>query len=268
LLKGAGCSCCQGFSVVENINSIYKTDKWLIPIINDDVFCKTHTHSNGEKVFPTCPDCGRKNKNYIKVNNLYNRHGFACPKCGDGIKYPNKFAFNILEQLKIEFETEYSPKWCKYEFREKLRQGRYDFYFELNNKEYILEMDGGFHNKDNAMSGGQTADESKYIDNEKDRLANEHGIEIIRIDCNYSSIETRFEYIKQNILNNNKLNGIFNLGNVNWNKCHEYGLSNLVKEACKYKIENLSTIDIAKIMKHNNTTINGWIKEGSQLGWC
>ena len=46
---------------------------------------------------------------------------------------------------------------------------------------------------------GQTAEESKSIDDYKDEQARLHNIEVIRIDCNYNSIENRFAYIKQNL---------------------------------------------------------------------
>ena len=42
---------------------------------------------------------------------------------------------------------------------------------------------------------GQTAKESKTIDNEKNRLAKQHEIEVIRIDCDYDKIESRFKFI-------------------------------------------------------------------------
>ena len=74
---------------------------------------------------------------------------------------------------------------------------------------------------------GQTIKESQLADDEKDKLANEHDIEVIRIDC-YPS---EFEYIRQNVLQNSTLSKIFDLSSINWNKCDEFALSNRVKEA-------------------------------------
>lgn len=261
-----GCSCCHNVIVVENINSIYKTDKWMIPIINNLDFCKTHTHSTKEKIFPTCIDCNIENSNPISVNNIYNHHGFSCHKCGDGINYPNKFAFNILKQLQIEFQTEYNPKWCKYTYKNKLKKGYYDFYIPSMN--LIIEMDGGFHYRDNLMNG-QTAKESKTIDNYKDKLANENGIEVIRINCDYPNMQSRFEYIKQNILNS-KLYRLFDLNKIDWFECDLFSNSNLVKIACELKknVLDINIKNISEIMKYKNTTINKWIKEGHKLGWC
>ena len=123
----------------------------------------------------------------------------TCKCCGDGVKFPNKFAFNLLEQLGLDFVTEYSPKW--------IGRKSYDFYIPSLN--LILEMDGGFHNKDNKMSG-QTKEESREIDDYKDKLAKEHGIEVVRIDCDYYILTERATYIKQNILNS-KLSTLFDL---------------------------------------------------------
>ena len=88
---------------------------------------------------------------------------------------------NLLEQLNLEFETEYCPQW--------IDKSKYDFY--IPSKNLIIEMDGAFHYKDNKMSG-QTKEKSKKIDNRKDELANKHGLKVIRIDCNYYDISKRF----------------------------------------------------------------------------
>jgi hypothetical protein len=167
----------------------------------------------------------------------------------------------MLEELKIDFEAEYNPEWIKPRL--------YDFYFELNDKEYILEMDGGFHNNDNKMNG-QSKEESQFIDNEKDRLAKEHNIKVIRIDCNYESVETRFNYIRNSVLNDKNLNKLFDLSNINFNKCNEFACSNLVKTACEYKRNNpdIKTTEISNILKKAVSTIIRWLKIGNELGWC
>ena len=268
LLKNGGCSCCFGRAVVQGINDIYTTDKWMIPIINDDEFCKTHTHSCSDYIYPTCSECGRKRNTSVKIAHLYETHSMGC-SCSNGVKLPNKLLFNILEQLlkQNNYIMEYSPKWCKYNLNNKFRQGSYDSYFKLNNKEYIIEMDGGWHKKDNNMSG-QTADESKKIDNYKDRLAVEHNFEVIRIDCNYGS-KDRCEYIKNNILKNSKLNELFNLSEIDWLKAEEFTLSNLVKIVCEFKRNNpnLTTKDIGDIFGYKGSKIRSWLKQGDGI-WC
>ena len=74
--------------------------------------------------------------------------------------------YNLLSSLDIPFDDEANFDWCKFELEDQSKYGIYDFYFEKDNQKYIVEMDGYWHKNDNLMNG-QTADESKYIDDEK-----------------------------------------------------------------------------------------------------
>lgn len=170
--------------------------------------------------------------------------------------------------MNISFETEKKFEWCKYLFKEKYRQGSYDYYFKLNNKEYIIEMDGGWHTQDNSMSK-QTAEESRYIDDEKDKLAREHDVEVIRIDCDYINYNYH-THIKQNILINDKLNELFDLSFINWDEILKFSLTSRVKEACEIKRNNpnMTTVEIGKIMRLWYTTIQKYLKKGNILSWC
>lgn len=269
LLRNQGCSCCASQIVAKGINDIPTTAPWMIKYFtNGYKDAIQYTKSSGQRIYPICPDCGRIKDKLTPIFKIYARKSIGC-YCEDGQRYPEKFAHSILIQLNINFETEYSPKWCKYLFRNKLRQGRYDSYFKLNNKKYIVEMDGGWHNSDNKMTG-QTKEQSKEIDKYKDKLAKEHGIEVIRIDCDYKECENRFEYIKNNIINNSRLNEIFDFNKINWVQCEESTCSNLVKKVCELKRNNpdISTVEIIKIMGYSKTTIIRYLKQGSILGWC
>ena len=257
LLKGIGCACCSNRFTIKGVNDVATTHPYLTKyFVNIDDAYK-YSYASGKKAWMKCPDCGAIK--YIEISTLY-RYGISCSKCSDKISYPNKFGFNLLEQLQIDFETEYNPEWIK--------PKRYDFYFELNDKKYIIEMDGGFHNKDNNLSG-QTKEESKVIDDEKDRLARLHGIEVIRINCAYSNIETRFEYIKNSIIQNNKLNRLFDLSEINWLEIDKYACSSLIKVACEYWKVMPDATQIAKIMKIHRNTILKYLKIGAtKFNWC
>lgn len=260
--KGYNCSCCTNKTIVYSINSIADTDTWALKYFYNIEESKIFTRKSHTKIKVKCPDCGKIRT--IAISELTRRKSISC-SCSDKKSYPSKFTFYMLNQLHIKFEEEKVFDWCKYIFKGKERQGRYDFYFELNNKEYIVETDGRWHNEYNNLSG-QTAEESKEIDNYKDRLAKEHGIEVIRIDCELSDLD----YIKNNILKDKRLNELFDLSQVNWLKCHEYALSNLVKVACDYKRDNsnFTTGDISKIMNIGIQTIRLWLKQGGKLNWC
>jgi len=264
---GNGCSACSGNIIIEGINSVVDTHPWMIEFFQggyDEAKLYNKWGSgnpNNPKglIHPICPDCGRVKSKKISIASIYQCHSIGC-SCGKSISYPNKFAYNLLEQFKIDFETEYSPYWIK--------PKRYDFYFELNNNKYILEMDGSLGHGKNNYKNNMTSEESKIIDDYKDEQARLHGIEVIRINCNYGSND-RFEYIKKNILNS-KLNLLFNLSKIDWLKIEKFCYSNLVKYICEYKKQNsnMTTTEIGKIFKLSNTTIATYLKKGNTFGWC
>ena len=59
LKQKQGCSCCRGFTVVENINSIWTTDRWMCDLGLSEEDAKTHTKCSRDKVFVVCPKCGK-----------------------------------------------------------------------------------------------------------------------------------------------------------------------------------------------------------------
>lgn len=263
LNKGNGCSCCAGKTVVQGINDIVTTSPWMVKYFQGGYeeaklyTCHGGGNSNNKdgKIYPICPDCGQIKNNKVRINNIYNRHSIGC-SCGDGISYPNKFMFKLLKQLDVNFISEYNPDW--------IRPKRYDFYMPSMN--LIIEMDGGLghgktmHNKDT-----KTVEESKAIDDYKDDMARQHGIKVIRIDCEISELE----FIKNNILN--KLNKIFEFSEIDWLTCEKFAISNRVKEACNLwnSNPNITTTDIGKIMNVHQSTVIKYLKKGSkEFNWC
>ena len=272
ILKGYGCACCCNPPrvVVKGINDINTTHPELVKYLVNKEEAYTHTYSSNDKVLLECPNCGHEK--YTTINNLYN-NGFSCSVCSDGISYPNKFMYNILKQFNIEFVTEYSPRWCNYYniYKNKYCIGIYDFY--IQSKNLIIEMDGAFHKMDNKMSG-LTKEESNFIDNTKDRLAEEYNLKVIRISCDYDKIENRFNLIKNNIINS-KINKIFDLNNIDFEVIKNSIQKSLVKEICEYwklhnniNHENLSVGDIEKIFNIHKKTIRRYLNIGTRLNWC
>lgn len=269
LLKGTGCACCcpSPQIVIEGINDIPSTAPWMIKYFQGGYDeAKLYTKTSNKPIYPICPDCGRIKDKAIHINKIYNRKSIGCT-CSDNQSYPNKFSYALLEQLnklyKLDYiEHEYSPDWIK--------PKRYDNYFIYQGGEYILEMDGELgHGNDNCLNG-QTKEETLAIDNHKDSLADKHGIQIIRINCDCNG-ENRCEYIKTSILNNNILNKLFDFSNIDWLKVEEFALSNLVKKVCEYwniKQEWETTKDLEKIFNINRFTIIRYLKKGNILEWC
>jgi hypothetical protein len=265
LFKEIGCSICSGKKIIKGINDVATTNPELAKLFWNKEDTYKYTEHSGKKTDFKCPDCGEKirNKSVDKINN----NGLSCPRCSDGVSYPEKFMHQVLKELNIQFTYQYRPKWCTYELNNKKKFGIYDFYFELDGQKYIIEMDGGLgHGKKDNKMNGQTKEESKQIDDIKDKLANKHNIEVIRIDCNYN--HNRFEYIKNKIINS-KLNDIFNLNMIDWLKCNEYACNSLIKKACELWNNNINnTKEIGKILKLTQTTIIRYLKQGNLIGWC
>lgn len=263
IVRGSGCNvCCRpSKKVLKGYNDIATTHKWMVELLeNEDDAYKYMAKSHNSINFK-CPDCG--NIYLCIISNVSNRGKASCPSCGKGKSYPNKFMFNVLQQLAIDFKAEYSPKWCRYLFKEKYRQGHYDFYIPSMN--IIIEMDGGLgHGNDNTLSDLNCL-ESKYIDNEKDLLANKHGKQIIRIDCNYYNMEVRFNHIKQNILNS-KLNEIFDLFDIDWNKCDEYSNKSVIGEISELWNMHKDINVISNILKIHKNTVRQHLVKCNELG--
>lgn len=251
--RGHGCPYCAGKSLLIGFNDLWTARPDIAVLLKNSEDGYKYAKSSKERVDFVCPDCG--NISNLMINDVYNR-GFSCSRCSDGISYPNKFARSFLDQLPIEsYICEYHPDWAKFYF--------YDNYFEYNNKKYIIEMDGGFHYKD-VSSYNKSLSEIQYIDRIKTELANQNGIEVIRIDCQ----ESDCDYIKNNILSSN-IASIFDLSSIDWDMCNKMANKNILKQACDLYNSGITNLnDIAQILQVHKSTINRYLKSGAKFGWC
>ena len=267
IVKGNGCPVCNicPKMVVEGINDITTTDPWMIPYFQGGYDeAKQYTKCSHKKIDPICPECGNRLHKKISISNIFATKKIPCPKCQDGISFPNKIIFNVFLQIEKEidfFEREFYPQWCKFEFRNKNRRGLYDIYFVKDGKQFIVEMDGalGHGIKDTKEL---TKEESKFVDSVKDKLAKEHDIHVIRIDCK----NVDMDYIKNNILNS-ELKNIVNLHHVDWDMVERESEKNLIKQICKEYDEGLAYNEILKKYKISNVTLGRYLKKGNNLGW-
>lgn len=241
------CIRCNGIRrVLVGYNDYATTHPNHTLLLKDKEEAKTFTHSSTKRVDTVCPICGTE-KN-MRVADL-TKHGICCPKCSDKISYPNKFMWNLLSQLKIDFENEVVFDWSQ--------NKRYDFVVERN----IIEMDGGFH-KGSKYNSYETV---KEIDDLKDELAISNGYNIIRIECYTSD----FEYIKNKILDS-ELKIILEIDNVNWVELEkELITNNLVKVASNIfneylGIKNIS--DMAKLMNVTTAKFSAFLRTATRIG--
>lgn len=261
LVNSIPCPVCSNKKVKIGFNDMWTTNPELALLLANPNDGYKYTQNSRFTVDWRCPDCGEiaYNKNIDKVN----RGGLSCKKCSDGISYPNKIMYNLLTQLSIKFKVEKTFKWCKYKLNEKTHIGRFDFYFKTNGKEYIVEMDGFFHQNDNLMNNISALD-SKFVDWQKDGLAKLHNIEVIRIDC----VESDINYIKNNVLKS-KLSSILNLKAIDWNECDKYARKSKIHDACELWNSGIkNTGKIAKMLQIKQGTAIKYLKQGAVLDIC
>ena len=191
-------------------------------------------------------------------------HFLYCGKCNFSthISYGEKFMISLLKQLKVSYIREFSKAdaiWCD--------NYRYDFY--LLDYNVIIEMHGEQHYKNSFESiGGMSLEEVQLNDKMKNKKAIRNGIDdYIVIDCQKSSLD----YLKTSILKNEQLAKYIDINKVNFEKCHEFAISDeILLEVVQLwnDNKNLTTVDIAKIVGLSQITISGYLKSASQIGLC
>lgn len=264
LKRGVGCPVCNNNKIIKGYNDLWTTHPHIAKLLlNSDEGFQLTPGSNKKADFK-CPDCGFIIKNKV-IATIVNQKSY-CPRCGDNSSYPEKIIFNILEQLKFNFESESVFKWSKnvkHENKKLCGMKRYDFYIPFLN--CIIETHGMQHYEKGFLScGGKSLNEEQENDKLKEELAKENGIKhYIQLDCRYSNLE----WIKNNILKS-KLNNLFDLTKIDWNKCEEFAIGNLCKEACVLwnKLEDVKYI--CGKLKKSDVTIRKYLNKGNKLGWC
>lgn len=265
LIQGVGCNtCCDSpRKIVLGINTIWDTDRWMCSLGISEEDAKNNTKSTANKIEVVCPDCGKKR--IVAISKIYTNKSIGC-NCSDKQSYISKYIISVLDQLKVKYDTEAKYDWNKYDNSKnnKLTQASIDFVIYKDGREIPLEADGEFHRKDNSMSG-MTKEQVKNIDKQRDENCLKYlGEETIRISDEGD--------VKENILNS-KLAKEFDLSKIDWSKCEEFALKNIVKEVCNYwnnKEEWETTTTIAENNEWNIkgvSTIIKYLKKGTKLGW-
>lgn len=253
LNKGSECHYCTGEKVLVGFNDLWTTNPEVAKLLKDPSDGYKYSSGSNKKVEFICSMCG----NIIKVQ-IYKvtSRGLCCQKCSDGVSYPNKFARAFLDQLPIKsYIPEYHPNWAK--------PYSYDNYFEYNGIKYIMEMDGGLHYR-KGFCFNKSLEERQIIDNIKNNLAFQNGIQIIRINC----MKSEREYIKNSILSS-ELNNIFDLSSIDWDLCDKTSQKSLVKQTCElYSCVTTKLDEIANILHINKATVRQYVKIGTKYGWC
>jgi len=267
LIQEQFCACCSSRIVVEGINDIPTTTPWMVKYFQGGYNeAKLYTCNSNHKINFRCPDCKTIKNKEMAISTLYRTKTISCV-CSDGISYPEKIMYNLLNQLNIDFDYQKYFKWCKfssYGDYNKISHGLYDFI--LNKYNLIIEMDGGLGhgNKPNKYIRNNV-NQDIYKDKMKDKLAYDNGYKVIRIDCKISNLD----YIKNNIMNSD-LKHIINMENVSWNSIDALSINNLAKEVCDFynKYNFVSISFLCDKYKFCRSTILNYLHKGTKYKWC
>lgn len=274
LNKKKGCNVCSNRKAMLGVNTIWDTDRYLVTDYGlDEEFAKTHTIGVGGKGKFICKDCG--NIKLCTPNKVKNNKSIGC-SCGDKYcSYPEKFIYSMLKQLNMDFKFQLSKNNFKW-----IDTYRYDFY--IPNLNLILEIHGEQHGE--FIASGELIlvkkgkrfnkdNKREEIKNDADKcwLAYDNGIDkYIQLDCSKSDTDC----IKNSILNS-ELANIFDLNNIDWDKCNEFATKNIIKEVSDYwykhkeiNKESIGVKDLVKYFKISRSTIIIYLKKGTELGWC
>lgn len=269
IYRGSRCYCENPSisRVIPGFNDIHTTRPDVEEWMHNKEDAYKYSMSSKEKILWDCPDC--KNTFEERICNV-NSNRLSCPFCSDGISYPNKFMYNSLYQIKDDLDfldREYNPDWCKFEFNGNKRYGKYDVYFGINGQRYIVEMDGGLGHGNKAHTNSLLSqDELLQIDLIKDKLAEEHGIKVIRIDCNYKTND-RYTYILNNVLNSN-LKDIIDLSKIDFDLSNKNSTNSLIVKAGELWNQGLTVGQIRKELKIGEGTVTSYLKTASEIGVC
>lgn len=250
------CPTCDGARGVRiGINDVKSQNPQLAALFVDQNMVDKVAINSHKEIELKCPECGTIDKYEIAG---VTRRRFSCRACSSGRSYPNKLMFNLLRLKLKNFKPEFRPEWAN---------GRqYDFMFNFNNKNYIVEMDGSFHYFDNQMNG-MSHEEQIKIDQDKTTLAEKYGFIVIRIDCNYL-LNNRFEYIKSNILSS-KLHELLLFDNSDFISANSIAEKSDLVHVCD--LYDNCTHDIGVLMKETGLSygviINKLI-DGANIGIC
>ena len=278
LQKGRRCPVCAGQVVMCGVNDIATTRPEVASLFWDAKDATKYTAFSTHKVDFKCPRCG--NKINVKIYNV-TCQGLSCRKCGDSFSYPEKFMYNLLQQvcnlhhsdgILRNFELQKTFSWSKNIQHSNSRLSGdkiYDFYVPLPHS-IIIEVHGKQHFKQCSFGSNKpsrTLDEEQENDDIKQVLAIKNGIlrdRYITLDCRESNIE----FIKHSIMSSTLPSLLeFVESDIDWDMCNVFATSSRVYEACLLWNSGMHIIkDIAHKMKLHRDTIHSYLRRGEEFG--
>lgn len=220
LFRGDKCPVCGNQIIVAGLNDIWTTNPELGEMLDNPEDGYVYCEYTNKKLKMHCPYCGTKK--LISPNEIMTK-GFGCPTCGSGIKYPERFMRNLLDQIRADYKFQYSPSW--------ITPRKYDFYIYKYN--IIIETNGSQHYEDGFihLPNFKSAAEQQANDLEKAELALKNGVDkVIFLNCSLS----RLDYMKSIICENEDLKEYFDFSNVDWIDIESKSRKSIVYEVCEF----------------------------------
>lgn len=249
-----GCPYCNGQKVLVGFNDIQTTHPEIANLlVNEEDKTKYYYHTSTKLKFK-CASC---NKEYYTIPTYISSE--CCRFCRDGISVPEKFMLGFLNQTGIDYIYQLSNinfDWCK--------NYRYDFYFELNGKSYIIETNGEQHyNRRAAFLGNVSLEQQMAIDSDKKELALKYVDEYIVIDCRRSEMK----YLEEGIINS-KLSDIFDISKVSFRECQKNVLTSIKIKVCQDYNNGSTCEELRKKYKLSPSGVATYLKQGRDAGIC
>ena len=255
--------CSIGRLVGEYDKTIAQTNPEMIDRFVDKEFPYTHNRWSKEETLIKCPNCG-KPKLYQAKSLFVPTFTFSCDNCSSKVSYPNRVIYYLLEELKLcsknnilKIEKEITFDWAK--------DKRYDFYITFKDGQtLIIEAHGIQHYKQSFEHvEGRTVQEEQINDAEKCWLAYKNGVDnYIQLDCRKRDID----YIKNNVLNNDLLNVLFDFSNIKWKEIQKKTLREQSKESQSIELwkQGMGTLQISELLEANQNTIYEYIRRNKE----
>ena len=261
------CVVCSGKQAQQGVNDLATTHPHLAnqwhPTKNGSLLPTMVSYASNKEVWWLCSECGYEWEVRI-ANHICQNQG--CPKCGDGMSYPEKLMALVLKALGIDF-----TKQLTYDNG----QHKYDFYVAL--WKAIFETNGIQHYEDINWSkcGGRTLEDEQATDEYKrDDAINNHGI----LEENYHAVDCRkstLEWCRPNIEKAlSKYIDVSVLTDEDWIELDIQAQKSLKIDVCKRwkeikdNGEDLTTTDLAKEFGIGKSTICGYLRWGNERGLC
>lgn len=256
------CKCCSSnhHECFTGINDITQTDPWMIPYFSGGAQeAGKYTSYSQTKINPLCPYCGKIRTKKISISNIKQDHGFQCD-CSDSLPYPEKFVAALFNQFNLDYIMQARPR----DFCDNMIDRKYDFYFP---KVSLIVETHGLQHYEECSGIMKSFKEQQENDKLKYEIAVNNGIQnYVVLDCRKSQID----WIKESVIKSD-LDKILNIdySKVDWEKCDQYAILNVVKMVCSdFDDEHLFIDELSDKYHINPATVRNYLKTGATYGWC